>query len=242
MTRGILIAGNEASLTVMIAREAARRVDAVATALIPNRLDGNAGPGVLNVGEGSSQIPLGWNPGSPISARSLILGAGNRLGRIDNAILVCSPPAIRKRPADLSPADIEVLINDHIKGWLSLVRELALYFRNSATPKDPAGTRSTGVSGAGEGGVLAMVIPDISPGGKEDAADIAGPVAAAAFRGLAQSMLIASTGEPYRALGFSSAEAGGDEEFAAYIFKVIDEGNRRDSGRWFKFGRLNLFR
>jgi hypothetical protein len=237
MTRGILVAGNEASLTVMIAREAARRVDAVATALIPNRLDGNTGAGVLNIGEGSSQIPLNWNPGSPISARSLILGAGNRLGRIDDAILVCSPPAIRKRPSALSPNDIEVLVNDHIKGWFSLVRELALYFKNGAgfAQKDPVG-------GAGEGGVLAMVIPDISPGGKDDAADIAGPAIAAAFRGFARSVLMASAGEPYRALGFSSAEAGGDEEFAAYIFKIIDEGNRRDSGKWFKFGRLNLFR
>jgi hypothetical protein len=218
----------------MIAREAAKRVDAVATALIPNRLGGSSETELLNVGEGSSQIPLNWNPGSPISARSLILGAGNRLGRISDAILVCSPPAIRKGPAALSPNDIEVLVNDHIKGWFSLTRELALYFReNSALTSRDRGAST-------EGGVLALVVPDISPGGKEDAADIAGPAVAAAFRGLAQSIL--SAGEPYRALGFSSAEAGNDEEFAAYIFKVIDEGNRRDSGRWFKFGRLNFFR
>jgi hypothetical protein len=216
----------------MIAREAAKRVDAVATALIPNRLGGAGPAGTLTIGEGSSQIPLGWNPGSPISARSLVLGAKNRLGRIDDAILVCSPPAIRKRPADLSPNDIEVLVSDHIKGWFSLTRELALYFRNAVSAQDQGR----------EGGVLALVVSGISPGGKYDAADIAGPAAAAAFRGFAQGILSASAGEPYRALGFSSGEAGGDEEFAAYVFKIIDEGNRRDSGRWFKFGRLNLFR
>jgi hypothetical protein len=237
MTRGILIAGNEAPLTVMTAREAARRVDTVATALIPNRLGGNAPAGALAIGEGSSQIPLNWNPGSPVSARSLVLGAVNRLGRIDDAILVCSPPAIRKRPAELSPNDIELLVNDHIKGWFSLVRELALYFRSRAgfAPEHPQG-------GPGGYGSLVLVIPGISPGGKEDAADIAGPAAAAAFRGFAQSVLAAGSGEPYRTLGFSSGEAGGEEEFAAYIFKIIDEGNRRDSGKWFKFGRLNIFR
>jgi hypothetical protein len=226
----------------MIAREAAKRVDAVATALIPNRFGGAAPAGNINVGEGSSQIPLGWNPGSPISARSLVLGAVNRLGRIDDAILVCSPPAIRKRPAEMSPNDIEVLVNDHIKGWFFLTRELALYFRNSAA--SAPGERQGGAKEEGprEGGVMALVIPGISPGGKYDAADLAGPASAAAFKGLAQSILIAGAGEPYRTFGFSSGEAGGDEEFAAYIFKIIDEGNRRDSGRWFKFGRLNIFR
>jgi hypothetical protein len=188
------------------------------------------------MGEGSSQIPLNWNPGSPISARSLILGAENRLGRINDAVLVCAPPAIRKRPAELSPNDIEILVNDHIKGWFSLVRELALYFRSCAE-----GGRN-GAGAPGESGTLALVIPDISPGHREDAADLAGPAAAAAFRGFAQSVLMTAPGEPYRILGFSTGEAGGDEEFAAYVFKIIDEGPRRDSGRWFKFGRLNLFR
>jgi hypothetical protein len=229
MTRGILIAGNEAALTAAVAREAAKRVDAVATALIANRLDGLKAGQSLNIAEGSSQIPLRWNPASPISARTLLLAAESRLGRIDDAVLVCAPPSIRKKPGELSPNDIEILAGDHIKGWFFLIRELALYF--CASP-----------DGVSRSGTLALVVPDISSGGKDDPADIAGPAAAASFRAFAQGVLLASAGEPYRSLGFSTGDAGNDEEFAAYIFKIIDEGNKRDSGRWFRFGRLNLFR
>jgi hypothetical protein len=143
---------------------------------------------------------------------------------IDDAILVCVPPSIRKPPASLAPADIEVLVNDHIKGWFFLIRELAAVFN------------------ARQAGTLALVLADIEPGsGRDDAADLAAPPAAAAFRAFAQGLLNASFGEPYHVLGFSASETGEDASFAAFVFKTIEEANKKNSGKWHKFGRLSLF-
>jgi NAD(P)-dependent dehydrogenase (short-subunit alcohol dehydrogenase family) len=170
-------------------------------------------------------IALQWNPGSPIAARTLILSAENRLERIDNAILVCSPPAFRKPAAELPPADIDIMINDHIKGWFFLARELAAVFRERNS------------------GTLALALADPGAGSvNEDAPDLLGPPAVAAFRAFTQSLLSYAGSEPYLTMGFSSTEAGEEGDFAAFIFKLIDEGNRRNSGKWHKHGRLSFFR
>jgi NAD(P)-dependent dehydrogenase (short-subunit alcohol dehydrogenase family) len=169
-------------------------------------------------------LPLQWNPGSPIAARTLILAAENRLEHIDEAILVCTPPAIRRRAADLLPADIEIMVNDHIKGWFFLARELAQVFR------------------AKESGTLALVLSDMSAGGgKDDPVDLLGTAAAASFRAFTQSLLSSTLDEPYLTMGFSSSEIGEEAAFAAFVLKLIDEGAKRNNGKWHKFGKLNLF-
>ncbi|GHT68275.1 hypothetical protein FACS1894110_15430 [Spirochaetia bacterium] len=233
MTRGILIAGNESSLSVAIAAEATKRVEHFASALIPNRLSEqirkDAGtPSIYGkqpadpLPDGAA-LPLQWNPGSPIAARTLILAAENRLEHIDEAILVCTPPAIRRRAAELSPADIEIMVNDHIKGWFFLARELAQLFH------------------AKESGTLALVLSDMGAGGRDDPVDLLGPAAAASFRAFAQSLLSSALDEPYLTMGFSSSEIGEESAFAAFVFKLIDEGAKRNNGKWHKFGKLNLF-
>jgi hypothetical protein len=128
------------------------------------------------------------------------------------------------RPAEaLVPGEVENLVNDQIKGWFFLVRELALYFRSR------------------QSGSLALVVPEILAGGGRDApADLFGPSAAASFRAMAQGLLAAASNEPFRIFGFSSAESEAD--FAAWFFKIIDEGNRKNSGRWQKYSKLGLFR
>jgi NAD(P)-dependent dehydrogenase (short-subunit alcohol dehydrogenase family) len=170
-------------------------------------------------------LVLQWNPGSPIAARTLILSAENRLERIDNAILVCAPPAFRKPAAELPPADIDIMINDHVKGWFFLVRELAAVFR----------TRHSGA--------LALALSDLNVSSANgDAPDLLGPPVAAAFRAFTQSLLSYAGNEPYLTMGFSSTELGEESDFAAFIFKLIDEGNRRNNGKWHKHGRLGFFR
>ncbi|MDR1971515.1 MAG: hypothetical protein LBQ46_06300 [Treponema sp.] len=231
MTRGILIVGNDSLLCAAIAAQAAKRVEHFAQALLPNRLSeqsrGSIPKGTYPPQEsgdpGSAVIPLVWNPGSPISARTLVLSAEHQLERIDEAILVCAPPSLRRPVAELLPLDIEILVNDHIKGWFFLARELAGIFR------------------ARRAGTLALVVPDMGSG-RDDQADLLGVPAAAAFRALAQGLLASSAAEPYLALGFSSQEAGEDENFAAYVFKLVDEANKRSSGKWHKYGRLNFFK
>jgi hypothetical protein len=226
MTRGILIAGNESPLFYAVSSEAAKRVESFASALIPNRFPLPVTEGAAAAPAGSKgSIPLQWNPASPISARSLALAAENRLGRINDALLICSPPAVYRTAETLVPSEVETLVNDHIKGWFFLVRELALVFR------------------AHQGGTLALVVPDIAQGsGRDPSADLLGPPAAASFRAFAQGLISSSVNEPFQTMGFSSAEAGQETDFAAWLFKTIDEGNRKNSGKWYKYSKLGFFR
>jgi hypothetical protein len=223
MTRGILIAGTESSLSAAIAAEAARRVESFAAAFIPNRLSESGRGGGVNDTVTKALIPLIWNSGSPISARSLTLAAENRLERIHEAILVCAPPSIHRRPEELVSSDIDIIVNDYIKGWFFLVKELTALFKAHGS------------------GTLVLALSEISGGRKDEPVDLAGPSVAASFRALAQGVLAASIGEPYDALAFSSSEAGEDQAFAAFVFKTMEENNKRNAGKWHKFGRLGLF-
>ena len=229
MTRGILIVGNEAPLTNAFAAEAARRVDLLATAAAPNRFaevlrDSDDAPRAAPPAEGSALVPLHWNPAGSVSTRALVTAAENRLGRLDEAVLVCTPASFRKRADELAPAEIDILVDDQIKGWFFLVRELALLFRSR------------------KAGSLSLVLSESGgSAGKEESVDLVGPSVAASFRALAQGLLAASFSEPYKVLAFSTAEAGEDEAFAAFAFKIMDEGNKRDAGKWHKYGKLGLF-
>jgi NAD(P)-dependent dehydrogenase (short-subunit alcohol dehydrogenase family) len=147
------------------------------------------------------------------------------MGRIDDAVLVCSPPALYRPAEALAPREVDSHINVHVKGWFFLVRELALYFRSR------------------QAGTLAMVVSEASAGGGKDApADLLGPPAEASFRAFAQGLLASSAAEPFQIRGFSSAEAGSEADFAAWFFKFIDEGNRKNSGKWYKYNKLRFFR
>ena len=171
MTRGIFIAGNESALSRAIEAETVKRVEQFAAALIPNRL---AGAPKNSASPNEKRLTLDWNPSSPISARTLVIAAENRLEHIDEAILICSPPSIRSTAAELPLTDVEIMINDHIKGWFFLVKELAAVFTSRGH------------------GTLALVYPDIASVAKDDAADILGPSALASFRALTQGLLTAA--------------------------------------------------
>ena len=239
MTRGILIAGNESSLFSAAAAEAVKRVKSFASALIPNRFPLPEGSGAAQPKpETAGAVPLEWNPASPISARTLVLAAENRLEHINDAIVICSPPAVYKTSGSLSPEEIEILVNDHIKGWFFLIRELALYFRRAGSgslslvaPEAPA----EAAAGAGrDWGRDAR--------NKNNQADLLGSSAAAAFRAFAQSVLASSANEPFLTMGFGSADAGDEGEFAAWFFRIVDEGARKNSCRWHKFSKIKFFR
>jgi hypothetical protein len=226
MTRGIFIAGNESALGRALEAEAERRVDRFAAAMIPNRLTGAIVNTATNKNSAGNEkrLYLDWNPSSPISARTLIIAAENRLDRIDEAILVCSPPSVRCGASELPLADAEILVNDHIKGWFFLVKELAVVFSNR------------------KNGILSLVYHDVPPTKKDDTADILGPAALASFRALTQGLLASAHNEPYITVGFSCSDAGNEEAFSSFVFKNMDELDRRGNGKLFKFGKLSLFR
>jgi NAD(P)-dependent dehydrogenase (short-subunit alcohol dehydrogenase family) len=258
MTRGILLAGNESALLSALAAEAAKRVKSCAAALIPhesggapdgrqtannNRTENNRRPE-----NGETQVRyLDWNPASPVSARTLVLAARNCLEHIDDAILVCVPPAFRRPPEELAPAEIDRLIDCNIKGWFFLVRELAGVFKKRTPEKpdagNPGGTGNSGGPGGafgGPGGTLSLVLKDVSAGARDELPDLAGPSIAAAFRSFAQGLLISTAGAPYTVTAFSSQEPGEEAAFAAYIFKTIED-EKRNAGKWHKYGKAGFF-
>ena len=222
MTRGILIAGNESPLFSAIASEAAKRVEAFVSVSIPNRFPQREGGSKTETVKGA--IPLPWNPFSSISARTLVLAAENRLRQINDAILVCTPPAVFGTADGLEPEEIEILVDDHIRGWFFLTRELVLGFRRLGS------------------GALSFVAPEISHGGKNTQADLLGLPAAACFATFARGILASHANDPFQIMGFSGYEAADKNEFAAWLFKIMDEGSGKNSGRWHKYSKLSLFR
>jgi len=220
MTRGIFIAGNESALCRAIEAETARRVERYTAALIPNRFAETI-KSLPQTDE--KRISLDWNPSSPISARTLVLAAENRLDRIDEAFLVCSPPSIRCAASELPLSDVEIMINDHIKGWFFLIKELTTVFA------------------ARKQGTLALVFPDAVTG-KDETDAIFGPSSLASFRALTLGLLSAAHNEPYTTMGFSTSDAGNEAAFAAFVYKSIEEANKRSNGKFHKFGRFNLFK
>jgi len=242
MTRGIFIVGNDCALSRAIETEASNRVEQFASAIIPNRLSGAPAANTQrNSPESTKRLPLSWNPSSPISARTLVIAAENRLDQINEAILICSPPTVRGSASDLSLSDIDILINDHIKGWLFLVRELALLFssRKHGNANEPANLKFDGTKFQG---TLALVYPDIINSGRDDTADVLGPSALASFRTLTNGLLAAAQSEPYLTMGFTTTDAGSEAAFAAFIFKSLDEINKRSNGKLHKFGKFHFFK
>jgi len=222
MTRGILIAGNESSIFSAITAETAKRVGSYATAIIPNRFPQRDGGPPLKAEIQAGEIALSWNPASPISARTVLLAAENRLGKINDCILVCSPPAVYRPPDGLAPEEIEILVDDHIKGWFFLIRELIIYFRRAAS------------------GSLSFVAPE-TRGGKNIHADLLGSSAAACFVNYSGAVLASSANEPFLTMGFSGFETSEKSQFTSWLFKTIDESSKRNSGRWHKFSKLPFF-
>lgn len=230
MVRGILIIGNDSALIRALEAEAGRRVERFAVSCIPNRLEAASVYNVRTAQELQGQkennekrINIEWNPGSPISARTLVISAENSLGHIDDVLLVCSPPSVRCSAADLPLADVEVMVNDHIKGWFFLVKEITAIFKER------------------KHGTLALVYPDINSG-KDEAADILGPSALASFRALTNGLLASAQNEPYITTGFSTSDTGNEAAFASFIFKTLDELTKRSKGKLHKFGRFSFFK
>jgi len=226
MTRGIFIAGNEGALCRAVEAETHKRTEQYTAALIPNRLSETLKNSEQeNKKENEERIYIDWNPSSPISARALVLAAENRLEHIDEAILICSPPSIRCNPSVLPFPSVEIMINDNIKGWFFLVKELAAVFKSRGR------------------GTLALVYPDINSSSvKDEAADILGPPALATFRALSGGLLAAAHQESYITAGFSTSDAGNETAFASFIFKNIDEITKRSNGKLHKFGKFNFFK
>jgi hypothetical protein len=119
--------------------------------------------------------------------------------------------------------EIDQFIDYNIKGWIFLVRELAAAFENR-----------------GQGSLSLVLPPELGAGSKGDEPDLVGPIAVSAFRSFAQGILLSSFNASYNAMGFSMSEPGEENAFAAYVFKTMED-EKRNSGKWHKFGKFGLF-
>ena len=210
----MLIAGSGPELISALAAEAGRRGIKTALSLIP----GNSDPRRFEHGAATeSPVPLDWNPCSPISARSLILAAENRNGPVVSSIIVCAA-ANNAEIRDFSPAGIDFVVNNHIKSYMFLANELTRSFR------------------ARRNGTLAFVLLE-----GQSPAILAAPVFGA-FKSFSGSMLAQSNTEYLSTLAFSYEEKNIPKinEYAAYIFKTIEENKKTDRAGWFRFTKLNM--
>lgn len=253
MTRGILIVGNPSPTLDAFVAQAEARTTAVVIASYqdpkseaPRRTKGGgrresdprgvvpgAGPsedagapseGAAGRGSPRHAAMLNWNPPSPISARAVVVGAENVLGSVSEALLVCAPGAIRKRLDELVPTEIDSAIDNLIKGWFLMGREVASLFRRAGAPS------------------LSFVLSEAAlNSGRDELADLAGGAVAAAYRAFAQAAVAASIRDGTAVYGFSSSEAMDDAGFASFVFRILDEGNKRDLGKWHKYGKGGLF-
>jgi len=230
MTRGILIAGNESPLFSALCAEAAKRVEKYAVTFIPwDQPPGNTrnAPADRQPAAGAQtaanrRIILEWNPASPVSAKALVLSAVNAMKHIDDAILVCVPPVCRKNVEDFSAEEINRFIDCNVKGWFFLVRELAAAFKARGK------------------GTLSLALQESSANSGGDIPDLPGPAASSAFHSFAQGILLSSFNASYDVMGFSSSEPGEENAFAAFVFKIMEE-EKRNSGKWHKYGKIGLF-
>jgi NAD(P)-dependent dehydrogenase (short-subunit alcohol dehydrogenase family) len=209
MDDSMLIAGQGKELISALSAEAEKRGIKTILAVIPGQNDGSR-PGAR---DGSSATPV-WNPGSPVSARSLVLAAENRIGTLGAAIVVCSAPN-EAETRDFSPAGIDAIVNSHIKSYMFLSRELIRYFQQKKR------------------GTLALVLLETPPQGLLSASVFG------AFRGFSDSLLERSNTEHLRMASFLCDEKNPPpaSEYAAYILKTLAENKKIDRSR-FKFAKF----
>ena len=228
MARSILIAGDESYLFSAIAAEAAKRADIFATATIFNRFPMPDGGQPLKMPATEKAIVLPWNPASSISSRTLVFAAESRMEQINDVVFICSPPELYKNAETVMPEDIEILVNDHIKGWFLLIREIVLYFRRVG-----AGSLSLVENNPAEGLIGKRQ-------SKNSNASLLGHAAVASFKAFADGIITSPLNETCQVMGFSSSETDVKDKFAVWLFNTIDKGSKKDSGRWHKYSRFRI--
>jgi hypothetical protein len=208
---GILIAGVESSLLASLVEEALKS-GRTAFAMIPR--NGASTKITAHSGSDKAQL-LNWNPSSPISAHSLVLAAKNQLGTVNTALLVCAPPPSFES-SDFSPAGIDFLVNNYIKSFFLLARELVQHFREQKN-----------------GTLVPLVLEE------QNEKLLSAPLLSA-FKAFSNGLLPLGGTDGLTVKAFSCPEKipSLDAEFVRYIFKVLNEGKKNDGGKWYKFNKL----
>jgi NAD(P)-dependent dehydrogenase (short-subunit alcohol dehydrogenase family) len=159
-----------------------------------------------------SFLAVDWNRRSSLSARNVLLTARNRLGAVDEAVILDCHDLPEKLLQELSSAEVESAVDAYVKGSVFLAREIMGHFTE----------RGRGV----------LCFAAYSPQAADSPAPPLDGALREAFRGLARSLLATCSSGPLTVNAFQSySSTPGD--FARFIVRTLDEKARKISGRWF---------
>jgi hypothetical protein len=230
MKKTMLIAGRDTPFGAALVTEARSRGFSVIATVEPERGPAGASDRGRETareappsGESDDLIVLPWNRASAFSARNIIVRCRNTNRPLAAALIPFSAdpadPADPSNPGDpmgrvlesLEPSAVDEYVDREIKGRLFLAREAASEFARQGS------------------GILAFV-----EHGSGTEGEGLGALAAGAFRALAQGMFSRNLNSPYLTQGYCCPYPM-DAAFAAFIFRTLEEADRRTSGRWIKF-------
>ncbi len=213
MGKTFLIAGTWAAVTIELIQGALSRKDRVLAALNP---DVEQPPIEPDWEKNLRYIP--WNRRSPLSAKTFILEGANAFERIDEAFLVYAPGGEGRVVHDSSLADIEETLDENLKGFFFLLKELFSRFEKQRS------------------GILSCVYYDK---GMENLPPLEAAVAGA-FRSLVPTLQQNYRNEGFLVRGFH-ATADQPREFAQYLLG-FSERTEKTAGRWVKYsGKAGFF-
>jgi len=153
---------------------------------------------------------LTWNRSSWFSTKAVIREIIRQFGRIDTAWLLHQPAPAVQDFSDAGSSDIELVLEQSIKGSIAMTREVLPLLEAS-------------------GGFLGMVLPHrtgAAPGPLD-------ALASGAFKGFSGA-LIRETNPLLWACGFQGNSPDADG-FASEPLRVIDEQPDAPRGRWYRY-------
>jgi hypothetical protein len=154
-----------------------------------------------------------WNRNSPVSSKGIFLKALTNTGEINRMILLGNPVFLNLNMSDIDFKSIELNIDSYIKGNLFLIKEVFNYYKGSG--------------GFSEYFALVNILNN-NPGSLLD--EIVGNSLSTIFKQIIEK----DRNKGLNICGFES-KTKKIEEFAAYIFRLLENRNKRISGRVFKF-------
>lgn len=164
-------------------------------------------------GDNLTYVP--WSRRSLLSARSALLTVSREADEaIDHVICVCSPEGVTRTLHEIESAEIEVLVDNAVKGYLFIVKEaIAALLRQGA-------------------GSCSLVWYD---GG----ADLMPPLDAAvagAMQALMQSLLLFYQNEPIGIRGFLASDSD-SRGVAQWVVEHALDRTQKSDGRMLKYGQ-----
>lgn len=154
-----------------------------------------------------------WNRKSPASSKGILLKALTSCKELKRIVLLGNPVFLNLNLQDIDFGNIELNIDSYIKGNLYLLKESFKYFKERNNPSD------------------FLVLVNLINNNPHSLLD---EIVGNSFSGVIRSLLVNNKEETINICSFES-KSKKIEEFAGYIYRLLENKNKRVSGRVFKF-------